>query len=189
MKAFRRLSFLFWYFGNPPWDTGISPPELISFLESHPPGRAIDLGCGTGTNLITMAQRGWQVTGVDFAPTAIGRARRKIERAGVDAEVLVSDVTTLKGIQGPYDFVLDLGCFHGLDPVDKQRYLKRMDQLLARNGFWMMYGRIRTTSEGKPGLTSENLDYIGSHFRLISRQDGFNRNRNQPAVYLLVQKY
>src|SRR5689334_21905005 len=50
----RRLSFNLWYFRNPPWDSGISPPELLEFIQTHPAGKAIDLGCGTGTNVITL---------------------------------------------------------------------------------------------------------------------------------------
>jgi len=189
MKALRRLSFLFWYFGRPPWDTGISPPELLSFLADHPPGRAIDLGCGTGTNVITMAKQGWQVLGVDFAPTAIRLARQKIERAQMRAEVFVSDVTKLQGIPGPFDFALDLGCFHGLDSGDKVKYLVRLDELLIPDGFWMVYGRIRPDPRaGRPGLTKDDLAEIESRFRLVSRQDGYNRSRQQPAVYLLLQK-
>ncbi len=59
---FRRLAFNFWYFRKPPWDSGISPPELLEFIRTHPAGKAIDLGCGTGTNVITLAKAGWQVT-------------------------------------------------------------------------------------------------------------------------------
>jgi cyclopropane fatty-acyl-phospholipid synthase-like methyltransferase len=161
----------------------------MAFLSEHPPGRAIDLGCGTGTNVITLAERGWQVVGVDFAPSAIRRARRKIQRAGLDARVLVGDVTRLDGIRGPFDFALDLGCFHGLAPADKKSYLTRLEELLATNGYWMLYGRLMTDPpEARFGLTSGDLDLIQSRFRLVSRQDGFNRSRQQPAAYLLLQK-
>ena len=40
-----------------------------------PPGRALDLACGEGRNSLWLAQRGWQVTGVDFSAEAIGKAR------------------------------------------------------------------------------------------------------------------
>ena len=66
----RRLEFQYLYFHRPPWDTGMSPPELMEFIETHEPGRAIDIGCGTGTNVITLAKAGWQVTGVEFAPSS-----------------------------------------------------------------------------------------------------------------------
>ena len=59
------------------WDTGITPPELLALLETLEPGTALDLGCGTGTNAIELASRGWFVTGVDFSSLAIDNARRK----------------------------------------------------------------------------------------------------------------
>ena len=65
MVFFRRWLFNLWYFQRPPWDSGISPPELMEFIRSSQPGRALDLGCGTGTNIITLAKNGWQVTGVE----------------------------------------------------------------------------------------------------------------------------
>jgi 2-polyprenyl-3-methyl-5-hydroxy-6-metoxy-1,4-benzoquinol methylase len=88
-----KVIFNLWYFKKPPWDTGVSPPELIGFIATHPPGRALDLGCGTGTNVITLAQHGWQVTGVDFARKAIVMGKRKVRQAGVNADLRVGDVT------------------------------------------------------------------------------------------------
>ena len=88
-NLFRRLLFQYWYFGQPKWDTGISPPELIEFINEHQPGRAIDIGCGTGTNVITLAKAGWGVTGVDFV-RAIRKAKQKLKNAGVQVEVRVA---------------------------------------------------------------------------------------------------
>ncbi|MEW6615857.1 MAG: methyltransferase domain-containing protein [Thermodesulfobacteriota bacterium] len=63
------LMFMWRYFrGQTPWDTNITPPEVMEFIQKTSPGRALDLGCGTGTNGITLARHGWKVTGVDFAP-------------------------------------------------------------------------------------------------------------------------
>ena len=140
----RRLSFNFWYYRQPPWDTGISPPELLEFIESHPPGRAIDLGCGTGTNIVTLARAGWKVTGVDFAPHAIKLARRKLKQAGIQADVKIKDVTRLGSIYGPYDLAFDLGCFHGIAQKRRNQYLDQLNRILAPGGYWLMYGSIRS---------------------------------------------
>jgi hypothetical protein len=43
------------------------PTELMDFIQRHPIGRALDLDCGTGINVITYARREWQIAGLDFA--------------------------------------------------------------------------------------------------------------------------
>jgi SAM-dependent methyltransferase len=180
----RRLNFSLWYFFRPPWDSGISPPELLEFIAQHAPGRAIDLGCGTGTNVITLVQRGWQVTGVDFAPRAISLARRKLKGAGVKAELYVGDVTRLDGIRGPFDLALDIGCFHGLP--SQAAYLSRLTHLLAPGGHWLMYGRLKTGAADVPfGLTPESLDLIASSgLELVNRTDGVDKRSRASAWFL-----
>ncbi|HEY5903132.1 MAG TPA: class I SAM-dependent methyltransferase [Anaerolineales bacterium] len=167
----RRLSFMFWYLGRPRWDSGISPPELLEYIESHPAGRAIDLGCGTGTNVVTLARLGWQVTGVDFVPRAVAIARRKARAAGVKARIVVGDVTRLRGISGPFDLALDLGCFHGVP--DKEAYLDQLERVLAPGGSWLMYGFFNPDpGQSGPGLVDAELALAASRMTLVSRRDG-----------------
>ena len=66
--------------GEPlPWDTGTPDPMLIAMIESHAiePGRTLEVGCGTGTNAIYLAEHGFDVVGVDVAAVAIANARAK----------------------------------------------------------------------------------------------------------------
>lgn len=188
-NLFRRFLFQYWYFGQPPWDTGISPPELLEFIQNHKPGRAIDLGCGTGTNVITLAKAGWKVTGVDFAPRAIKLARQKVDRSDVQVELLTSDVTKLEGIRGPFDFAFDLGCFHTIPQDGKPKYLTQLDRILAPNGFWLMYGFLRSdTVPTGPGLIEADIDRISSQLTLLSRRDGSDDSRERPSAWFLFQK-
>ena len=185
---FRRLNFNLWYFRQPPWDSGISPPELHEFIKTHEAGRAIDLGCGTSTNVITLAKAGWQVTGVDFASRAIYTARGKLKKENVQADLHVGDVTKLKGINGPFDLVLDIGCFHGLPQNGMQDYLTQLDRILTPNGFWLMYGFFKPSPlQSGPGLVEAEIDRISSRFNLLSRQDGFDK-RERPSAWFLFQK-
>jgi len=86
-----------------------------------PYGTALDVGCGSGMWSVELARRGWNVVGVDNVPKALGRARGRAESAGVDVRFVRGDVTALGelGIGSGFDFLLDLGCFHGLN--DRQR--------------------------------------------------------------------
>lgn len=181
----RRLNFSLWYLlRKTPWDSGISPPELLDFIAHHPAGRALDLGCGTGTNVITLVQHGWQVTGVDFAPRAIRLARRKMQAAGIQADVSVGDVTKLRGISGPFDLALDLGCFHGVP--DRGGYLAQLERVLAPGGYWLLYGMLRDELDNShPGIAPSDLKRMdASDLKLINRTDGWDK-RGRPSAWFL----
>jgi len=111
-----------------PWDTGIPPPELVEVVEGPnalEPGRALDLGCGTGTNVIYLVQHGWTAVGVDFASHAIESARRKADWVS-GATFVEGDVTRSSelGVEGPFDLVLDIGCFHSVGPSRRDAYVR-----------------------------------------------------------------
>src|SRR5215510_12557558 len=66
--------------GEPlPWDSGTPDPMLIELIESYAiePGRTLEVGCGSGTNAIYLAQHGFEVVGVDISRVAVENARAK----------------------------------------------------------------------------------------------------------------
>ncbi|NWF64022.1 MAG: class I SAM-dependent methyltransferase [Chloroflexi bacterium] len=183
----RQLKFeLAYLLGNAPWDSGISPPELYDFIAHHPPGRALDIGCGTGTNIITLANAGWPAEGFDFATSAVKIAKHKIKKAGVAANVFTDDATQMKNAHPPYDLALDLGCFHGIE--NKADYLAQLNRILAPGGFWLMYGFLKQEAAPiTPGLVNSDLNLIQRHnLTLVSRKDGWDR-RERPSAWLLWQ--
>jgi ubiquinone/menaquinone biosynthesis C-methylase UbiE len=184
---FRYLNFNLWYYFKPPWDSGISPPELLDFIANHPAGSAIDLGCGTGTNVITLARHNWRVTGVDFVPRAIKLAKRKTQKANVIAALSVGNVTRLDGITGPFDLALDIGCFHGVE--DRVAYLTTLDHILVPGGHWLMYGFFKPEAQvSGPGLSARDLDLIQSKgFQLQSRQDGTDKHERPSTWFLFIK--
>ena len=173
---------------NPPWDTGITPPEVYAFLENNPPGRALDLGCGTGTNALTIAEHGWQVTGIDFAPRAIRTARRKISQAGFADRVnfLVGDVLASNKIEGEYELILDVGCFHGFSGIDVKRYQEIVSSCLAPGGSLLLYVHLNENPGPGHGTKESDLSILESNFSLVSRQDGDEFSR--PSAWLRYQK-
>ena len=184
----RRFLFHYWYFGQPPWDTGVSPPELLDFIQTHQPGRAIDIGCGTGTNVITLANAGWRVTGVDFAPRAIKLARQKASKAGVQAEFLVRNATKLQGIDGPFDLGFDLGCFHGIPQKGRAKYMEQLHRVLVPGGFWLMYGFLKPDlDQPGTGLAEWDIDQVLTVLALVWRRDGVDKG-DRPSAWFLFQK-
>lgn len=187
----RWLEFNRWYLrrNRPPWDTGVSPPELYAFIAAHPPGRALDLGCGTGTNVVTLAQHGWQVTGVDFAIKAIAEARRKARAANVRADLRVGDVTRLNGVSGPFDLILDIGCFHGLPPAGQMAYAHNVKRLLAGDGTFLLYVMFKDDlRSGRSGVAESDLLRFRPELRLVARTDSVDTARGRPSAWLTYEK-
>lgn len=180
---FRRLFYILSYLHKPPWDTGISPPELLDFVHEHPPGHALDIGCGTGTNAITLAEHGWQVIGIDFVPAAIRAARIKARKAGVVVDFRVGNVTRLDNLPGSYDLVLDIGCFHSLSNAGKQAYASNLPGLLADEGTFLIYGFLKLDDQDGTGIDNQNLAAFEQHLELISRREGTDRGERS-SVWL-----
>lgn len=170
-----RMRFSWMYLGNPPWDTGMIPPELQSFLKEHSPGRALDLGCGTGTNLVGLAQAGWQVTGVDFVGKAVKQAKKKLHRMGLQGEVICGDVLDLRPLHPPYDLVLDIGCYHSLDQASREVYRRNLSVLLAQAGTFLLYAHLNPRSDTQIGISERDIQGFEENFFLSHRQDSLDR--------------
>ncbi len=179
MSLLRRLAFDFRYIlRRAPWDTFVSPPELVEFVRQNPAGHALDFGCGTGTNAIYLARHGWQVTGVDFSAIAIYRARQKARAAGLPIRFFVDDVSRFLAVDGPLDLILDIGCFHALAPEAQARYLNSISRLLAPGGTWLLYAMRRSdASESTFGLGEADIAEASSRLRLNRREDGSDPSR------------
>lgn len=127
MKLYKPLyEFAYRYFCMP-WETG-PRVELVELVESGriPPCRAIDVGCGTGSNAIFLAQHGFEVTGVDFVSSAIAKARRKAEAAGVRVDFIVDDLTNLRKVNGTFDFLVDYGTLDDMISKDRDLYVRNV---------------------------------------------------------------
>ena len=108
------------------WIMGPLLPDLVKLVDGGriAPCRAIDLGCGVGVEAIYLAQNGFEVTGVDFSPTAIRRANKNSREAGVQIRFIQDDLTDPRHVTGTYDLLLDVGAFSDLDQVQRDAYMQ-----------------------------------------------------------------
>lgn len=135
--------------GFTPWDTGAPDPILIEAVEGRtlPVGRALDVGCGTGTNAIWLAQHGYEVLGVDVAPLAIEQARAKLPPA-LNCRFAVLDFLAERPEGGSFELVVDRGCLHVFDePADRSIFAAQVAAALGPGGVWLS---LIGSTEGGP---------------------------------------
>ncbi len=120
--------------GFTPWDTGEVPGELRTLVEgpeSLAPARALDIGCGTGSQAVYLARHGWQVSAVDAVRRPLARARARAEAEGVSVEWIEGDVARLAdlGLAAGFRLVFDRGCLHGLSDDERAAYAEAVTAL------------------------------------------------------------
>jgi len=123
-----------------PWNVETPPVLLVELVDSGiiKPCRAIDLGCGLGNYAIYLAGRDFDVTGVDFSPTAIKIASENARKKGVKCSFLVADVVDdLAEISQSWDFAYDWGLLHHIFPRKRQKYLENVHRILNPKGKYL----------------------------------------------------
>jgi SAM-dependent methyltransferase len=126
--------------GELPWDTGEPDPLLVEFVTSGAvaPGRTLEIGAGTGTNAIWLAERGFDVLGVDVAPLAVEQARAKLRAKALRCRFETLDILADAPGGGPFRFVFDRGCFHIFDGAgERAHFAARVAASLEPGGVWL----------------------------------------------------
>jgi len=122
------------------WELGKPRPILVEFVEKGlvKKGKALDLCCGAGTNTVYLAQNGFEVTGIDISPTALEYAKAKAKKADVAINFSVENFVELPFKDEAFDFVFDMGCFHHVEPEDRQRFIQGVSRVLKQGGMYML---------------------------------------------------
>lgn len=135
--------------GDKPWDVGVPDQHLIDTIRerSIPPGAALEIGCGTGTNALWLASAGFEVLGVDLAPSAIAAAEAKAAGAP-RVRFARLDFLREEPPGGPFGFAFDRGCFHVFDDeADRIAFARRVAASLVPGGLWLS---VLGSTEGPP---------------------------------------
>lgn len=172
--------------GQVPWGDDMPPPEIVALAETLSPGRALDLGCGYGRSSIYLAQKGWQVDGVDFISLAIAKAISRAEQMNVsdNVEFHMGRVTDLSFLNDPFDLAIDVGCMHALDGTDLQRYRDGVHRLLKPGGQFVLFAHLRDDESDVPGrgLYEETIyELFNSQFTLEDVRHGVTQVEDKPA--------
>jgi SAM-dependent methyltransferase len=160
--------------GFTPWDNGEVPRELTRIIDgeySLQTGRVLDIGCGSGTEAVYLAQQGWRVTALDVVDKALGRARNRAAAEGVEVEWIKADAGRLPvaGLSGGYRLVFDRGCFHGLPERARDPYARGVNQLAAPDAtILIMCFEPNRKPFGPSGASREELQQrFGASWNLV----------------------
>ena len=138
--------------GTPAWDVGAPQPAIVRLAESGViTGSVIDIGCGTGENALYLASRGHEALGLDFAPTAIERAREKAEERGIDVTFVVGDALALETLDRTFDNAIDCGLFHTFPDELRLEYERSLRRAIRPGGrVVILCFSERETGDGGP---------------------------------------
>ena len=123
-----------------PWDSGKPDVHLRRFIADakRAPCKTLEVGCGTGTNVIWLAELGFEVIGIDISPVAIERAKVKAREAKVDCQFFTADFMKDTVPGSAFGLIFDRGCFHVFDEAKKQAlFAGRVAALLEERGVWL----------------------------------------------------
>lgn len=136
--------------GDLPWDTGQPEALLVDFVTSGgvKPARTLEIGAGTGTNAVWLAERGFDVLGVDVSPLAVEQARAKMKDRDLRCRFATLDFLAAPVPYGPFHFVFDRGCFHVFDQSEERaHFARRVAAALVPGGLWLS---LIGSTEGPP---------------------------------------
>lgn len=136
------------YAGTPPWDIGRPQKEIMRLAEAGEiQGSVLDVGCGTGENVLYLAGLGYEAWGIDGAATAIEKAKAKAAQRGLKANFLVADALDLQRLGRTFDTVIDTGLFHVFSDEERPLFADSLATVLRPGGTYYML----CFSEREPG--------------------------------------
>jgi ubiquinone/menaquinone biosynthesis C-methylase UbiE len=121
--------------GLPAWETGRPQPAIIHLADTGLiTGRVLDVGSGTGDNALSLAERGFSVTGVDSAPSALSAARAKARARGLQVSFVLLDALELARLAERFETAIDSGLLHVFSDEDRARLIAGLHAVLVPGG-------------------------------------------------------
>lgn len=161
-----------------PWDSGEPSRELLRLLKEGwiKPCRALELGAGTGTNAISLAQGGFKVTAIELSPIAIEQARAKTKKARLKVKFIQGDALHLPKLGAPFPFVFDRGLYHHLRNVDLKGFRRALARVTKPGGFYLtLAGNANERDpeeQGPPRVHAQEICLeLGPYFELVQLRE------------------
>ena len=131
---------------------------LVAEVGSLRPGRALDLACGEGRNALWLAERGWEVVGVDFSAVGLDKARSLAASRGLRVELVEADLREWDPPEASFDLVVLI--YLHLPAADRRQVLAAASRALAPGGTLLVVGHDSTNlTDGVGGPQDASVLY------------------------------
>lgn len=171
------------YEGQAPWDTGRPQPAIVKLAEAGQiQGSVLDVGCGTGENLLYLGARGHEAWGIDFVSVAIDRAKAKAAERGIAAHFLVGNALELTKLGRQFDTVIDCGLFHTFADEERPVFVQGLAEVLRAGGLL----HILCFSDEEPG--TEGPRRIAQQEIRDAFQTGWKVQKIEPTQFEAIQR-
>jgi SAM-dependent methyltransferase len=182
--------------GDTPWDHGSFDVNLADTVSSFSikPCRVLDVGCGTGSNLIWLAEQGFQVAGIDLSDRAIEQARARMTEQGIACCFQVGDFLSTEIAGAPFGVVFDRGCLHSVPEDARKHFSSRVAEVLEEGGLWLsLVGNADGPEReiGPPRMTAAELvEAVEPVFEILSLVSGVfgDQQEDPPCAWICLMR-
>lgn len=160
-----------------PWAHKNPDFNLVETVHNRPIKicKTLEIGCGTGTDAIWLAEQGFPVVAIDASDIAIGIAREHAKQAESNCRFSLFDFMGNEIQDVPFGFVFDRGFFHTFDKLtDRKIFAERVSNVLSGGGLWLsLIGSTddlpRKKGEGPPQRSARDIvKAVEPYFEILS---------------------
>ena len=176
------------------WDLGGPTPVFVNIASTLNPRKLCIIGCGRGYDAVMLAKKGFEVTAVDFSPSAIKFLNNLADKQGVLVKIIQKDIFSLiDNYEGHFDYVIEQTCFCAIDLKRRSEYELLVNKLLKVKGqligLWFPIGK--EVAEGGPpfGVSIDEIKLLFNKKWSILREEYSNlsiekrKNREKIIIF------
>jgi SAM-dependent methyltransferase len=186
--------------GDTPWDSGVTPPEVVALIESGrvEPGWAFDVGCGSGVTSRSLARHGFTVVGIDFSRAALARATAAARMEDLPCLFVRGDASDFRLARVYASLVVDVGCFHSFTVAGRASYRRALAETLRQGGYYLLYTFLcdecppfavcEATEPARETPSVSYTDIAGFAPQLALRWAAHGEDRARHSAWFLMQR-
>ena len=157
------------------WDLGKPTPVFKDISDKIKIGKVVIIGCGRGYDAVMFAKKGFEVTAIDFSPSAINFLDNLSKEHNVKVNIILEDIFAIKKkFENYFDYIIEQTCFCAIDTSRRFEYEKLVRSILKENGkligLWFPIGKA--ISEGGPpwGVSIQEIKAIFKNWSIESEE-------------------